>query len=42
MIGMAARVLPRLERFHLFLILVFLVTYAIVVYVNVRNSSVWV
>lgn len=34
--------LPQLERFHLFLILLFLATYAIVVYVTSRNSSVWV
>lgn len=37
-----ASALPRLERFHLFLMLLFLVTYAIVVYVTSRDSSVWV
>ncbi|KAE8743141.1 hypothetical protein FOCC_FOCC011234 [Frankliniella occidentalis] len=36
-----ASALPRLERFHLFLMLLFLVTYALVVYVTSLNSSVW-
>ena len=34
--------LPRLERFHLFLIALFLATYGAVIYVTSRSSSVWV
>lgn len=36
-----APALPRLERFHLFLMVLFIVTYGIVVYVTSRDSSVW-
>lgn len=36
-----ARTLPRLERFHLFLMVLFVVTYGIVVYITSRNSSVF-